>query len=39
MRKKCLIIKRNDLKSSFKAINLLQKAYLKKNFESIYKNV
>ena len=32
MRKKCVITKSNDLKSSFEAINL------NKNFESIYKN-
>ena len=27
MRKKCLIINNNDLESSFKAMNLLEKAY------------
>ena len=30
--------KGNDLKCSSEAINLLQKAYLNKSFESIYKN-
>ena len=35
---KCLIIKSNDLKMSFEVTNLLQKAYLNKKIESIYKN-
>ena len=37
-KKKCLIVKSNDLKSYFEDINLLQKAYLNKNFRSVYKN-
>ena len=36
--KERLIIKSNDLKSYFEAINLLQRAYLNKNFKSKYKN-
>ena len=38
MRKKHLIIKSNELKSSFEAINLPYEGYLNKNFESLYKN-
>ena len=38
MKKNRLAIKSNDLESSFEAINLFLKAYLNKNFESIYKN-
>ena len=36
--KERLIIKSNDLKSCFGAINLLQRAYLNKNFKSRYEN-
>ena len=32
------MIKSNYLESSFEAINLLQKAYINRNFVSMYKN-